>query len=168
MQSDNEKHGSPPENDLEDMMHCFTKWVDEDKRACCSQTNDEKETSLFQPNDDIESRRVFSNASNNMFSQLNTADRNEESASTSDVARRTSSDMQDGSNNDEESVATETGSAMSEDLDDVASNVQIEDLAASEGSNSTVAASEGAEGNNNYQGRLNSVGDDKNSESDSE
>ena len=39
----------------------------------------------------------------NLFSPLNTEDRNEESVKASDVARETSSDRQDGSDNDEES-----------------------------------------------------------------
>ena len=117
----------------------------------------------------------------NMFLSLNITDRNKGSASTSDVSSETSSDRQDGSNNDEESVITETGSEMNEDLVEVASNVEVEDLAgdrqrlnavsedptmtASEGSNSTVTASEGAEGNNGSQESLNSFGAEKYSES---
>ena len=55
---------------------------------------------------------------------------------------------------------------MSQDRVEVASNVEVEDLTASEGSNSTVTASEGTEGNNDYQDDLDSAGGEKHSESD--
>ena len=126
----------------------FTVWVNDD------------EISLLQLNDDTEMIRVRSNATSNLFSPLNISDRNEESVSTLGVARETSSDSQDGSNNDEESVTTnETKcSEMSEDLVEVArtSNRQRRN-AFSEDPIQTMTAKEGAEGNNDYQESLDYV-----------
>ena len=146
MQQNNERASSSQQN-LEEMMSCFTEWVDED------------EASLVQSNDDDID---FSDALVNLFAPLNIT------------------------NHDEESVATETGSAMSEDLVDVASDVEVEDLddvasdveaedlddvasdvqAEDLDGDHQHAAEESAEGNNDSQASLDSVGGRKNSESD--
>ena len=114
----------------------FTVWVNDD------------EISLLQLNDDTEMIRVRSNATSNLFSPLNISDRSEESVITSGVARETSYDSQDGSNNDDESVSTNVTkcSEMSEDLVEVARtsnrqrcNVYSEDLI------QTITTKEGAE-----------------------